>query len=108
MRRIVLAALTASATIASAFAGGPGGTWTCSNDKDAPVLTFEIAMGGDYGHTYRAAPLDGHGHDGVARLAGTGDLDHGIAPDGGSSWVAVSGPMKDGGWWATHRGVTVT
>lgn len=102
MRHAALAALIAAALVSPAFAGGPGGTWTCVDGKDAPALTFVIERGGAYGHTYVATPVDG-----AAAPSGSGDLDYGIAPDGGTSYVAVSGPLKDGGWWATHREVTL-
>lgn len=100
--RVSLTAALAVFACGSAIAGGPGGTWTCVDDKDAPALSFVIKRGGEYGHTYVASPIDG-----ATAPTGSGDLDYGIAPDGGTSYVAVTGPLKDGGWWATHQGVTL-
>lgn len=102
MRHAALGALIAAALVSPAFAGGPGGTWTCVDEKGAPALTFVIERGGAYGHTYLATHMDG-----TTALTGSGDLDYGIAPDGGTSYVAVTGPLKDSGWWATHREVTL-
>ena len=106
-KRIALAALVAAAAAGPAWAGGIGGTWTCIDAREAPALAFEVKRGGGYGHTYLATPIDGPAGEALASLAGSGDLDYGIAPDGGTSYVAVTGPLKDGGWWATHREVTL-
>lgn len=102
MRLSIFAALAVWAG-GSAAAGGPGGMWTCNDADGTPVVTIEILRQGEYGHRYDATALI----EMAEPLTGAGDLKSGSAPDGGSSYIAVSGSLYELDLWATHRGYTL-
>ncbi len=101
--RLWTAAAVAVCAGGSAVAGGPGGVWTCKDAAGAPVVTIEILREGEFGHRYDATAII----EAAEPLTGAGDLKSGSAPDGGSSYIAVSGSLYEFDLWATHRGYTL-